>query len=112
MNSLSWSIYLASIVGGLAGTLVIIFIVTSLILIFWVISHKVSPNDCSTPSYGMLIPLIIIGFIGLLLPDKQTIYLIAGSEAGESVVTSEEGQEILNDIHLVIKQQLKSLKGD
>lgn len=37
--------------------------------------------------------------------------LIAGAEAGEAVVTSEAGQEILNDIQEVIRHQLGELKG-
>lgn len=37
--------------------------------------------------------------------------LIAGAEAGEAVVTSEAGQEILDDIQEVIRYQLGELKG-
>ena len=46
-----------------------------------------------------------------LLPSKEAVYLIAGSEAGEAVVTSDTGQEILDDIQAVIKHQLQQLKG-
>ena len=56
----------------------------------------------------LFVPLLLVSE---LVPSKETIYLIAGSEAGEAVVTSEEGKEILNDIHEVIKHQLSTLKG-
>ena len=58
--------------------------------------------------------LWVLFFIGItmatLTPSKETIYLIAGSEAGEAVVTSAEGQEIINDIRLIIKGQLNKLE--
>ena len=58
---------------------------------------------------GLFVPIMLVAE---LVPSRETIYLIAGSEAGEAVVTSEEGREILNDIHEVIKYQLSTLKGD
>lgn len=57
-----------------------------------------------------VLPTLLIIF-SILLPSKEAVYLIAGSEAGEAVVTSEEGKEILSDIHMVIKHQLSELKG-
>lgn len=49
--------------------------------------------------------------LAAIIPSRDTIYLIAGSEAGEAVVTSEAGQEILEDIQEVIRYQLGELKG-
>lgn len=59
-----------------------------------------------------LSPLIffLASAVAILLPSKESMYLIAGSEAGEMVVTSEAGKEMLNDIQAVIKGQLEALK--
>lgn len=47
--------------------------------------------------------LLVCALLAAVIPDRQTIYLIAGSEAGEVVVESEEARAILNDIREVIK---------
>lgn len=54
---------------------------------------------------------VVLVVFSSLLPSKEAVYLIAGSEAGEAVVTSDTGQEILDDIQEVIKYQLQQLKG-
>lgn len=62
-------------------------------------------------SRSWLIWGVILVVFSSLLPSKEAVYLIAGSEAGEAVVTSDTGQEILDDIQQVIKHQLQQLKG-
>jgi hypothetical protein len=57
-----------------------------------------------------IVGLLALFFIGLLVPTKETIYLIAASEAGETVVESKEGQKVLNDIQEIINLQLQRLK--
>lgn len=119
MNGLSWLLYFAAVAPQIAGTLVTIGV---FILIFWVaravgVGYKNYPfqgviEGKIPPRYGIPIFATFLFFISALTPPKETIYLIAGSEAGEAVVTSESGQEILNDIQLVIKQQLNNLKGE
>jgi len=47
--------------------------------------------------------LLVSVTIATFAPSRQTVYLIAGSEAGEMVVTSEEGQAILDDVRAVIR---------
>jgi hypothetical protein len=65
----------------------------------------------ASPKYSILALSVGMLLFSTLIPSKETIYLIAGSQAGEAVVTSESGQEILNDIHEVIKHQLGQLKA-
>jgi len=55
---------------------------------------------------------LVTSTLAAIIPSKDTIYLVAGSEAGEAVVTSQEGKEILNDIKEVIRYQLGELKGE
>ena len=114
MNNLSWLIYLASVVPNLSGFIITIMIVVSAALSFWALAVAMHNDDYRAeevweyPKFKVFIPLIfLLGLIASLIPDKQTIYLIAGSEAGEYVVNTPEAQEIMNDIHSIIKLQLK-----
>lgn len=50
-----------------------------------------------------------IGFLQLI-PSKETLYMIAASEAGEMVVTSDEGKEVISDLKEILKTQLQKLK--
>lgn len=54
-------------------------------------------------AYGFV---VVLGLSTLAVPSKNTFYLIAGSEAGEAVITSPEGEEIIRDIKKIIKQQI------
>lgn len=58
------------------------------------------------------IPIIVGLLFFALLPSKATIYLVAGSEAGEVVVMSEAGQAILDDVQAVIRAQLRLAGAD
>jgi hypothetical protein len=115
MNSLSWFLYLAEVVpdiGVLLFTSGTIFGLGS--SFYWLMcSTQRNLYGKGQPFYfTKIIPVLIVVFtLGVLIPSEETIYLIAGSEAGVAVVTSPEGQEILNDIHQVIKHQLGQLKG-
>lgn len=120
MNTLSWFIYFADIVENFS-----VFLYTfgwlSLIVFASVCTLLPGKNgksmfpfnglmDGKRPPYGFGVLGIGLIFLAALIPGTQTIYLIAGSEAGEMVVTSETGKEILSDIQDVIKHQLDTLK--
>jgi len=116
MNDLSWFLYMADVLPNLAVSLG--FISTLLAigggfgLVWWYIGSFVDKDVIPVPKplfavwFSMAFIALACGFI----PSKETIYLIAGSEAGEAVVTSEQGQEVLSDIQEIIKHQLDSLK--
>ena len=119
MNNLSWLIYLASVVPNLSGFIVTIIIVVISALLFWssvTYMHNcdhIKEEEWEYPNFKVFIPLIfLLGLIASLIPDKQAIYLIAGSEAGEHVVNTPEAQEILNDVHKIIKLQLKEYANE
>ena len=59
-----------------------------------------------------LVCVILLVSAPFFIPSKETMYLMAGSEIGEMAVSSEEGQEIMDDIHAVIRHQLSILKGE
>lgn len=126
MNSLSWFLYLAEVLPSLAKTVGVftgvLIVGITLVSFFRTMAVLESGMGLSARKveyksiWGFwgktVIPLLILGTLMTLIPSRDTIYLIAGSEAGEAVVTSEAGQEILNDIQEVIRYQLGELKGD
>ena len=110
MNSLSWFLYLAEVVPniGVASIfyLCIVGFVGSFLLAF--MAEELGPENLPIKTHIALLVGAVL--LAVLTPSKQTIYLIAGSEAGEYVVTSPEGQEIINDIKAIIKSQIEELK--
>lgn len=122
MNDLSWFLYLADVLPGAAGSLGSIGFGVSFLggvgLLIWKFAYEVDKDaieDAVDVPKGFWWAWSFFFFLFVIthfVPSKETIYLIAGSEAGEAVVTSETGQEILNDIQQVIKHQLKELKGE
>lgn len=122
MNSLSWFIYAADVLpnfswmGGVCFITLILFTLVTVIVSGSCADEGPDLEKFAASfrgSYLKIAPfLIVLTLFSFLIPSKETIYLIAGSEAGETVVTSEAGQEMLNDIHSVIKHQLSTLKGE
>ncbi|MBL4795774.1 MAG: hypothetical protein JKY50_00010 [Oleispira sp.] len=110
MNSLSWFLYLADMLpalgltcGLLAGFGAVVYPIT----IMWLNDFGRERGDYTVNFKVMASVIALLMVVAVIIPSKSTIYLIAGSEAGEAVVTSVEGQEILNDIKTIIKQQIK-----
>lgn len=120
MNSLSWLLYLSDVLPALSESLVGLSfalgsctIVSSIGLCLAISEHNEKAQEMFKSFMRYTIRLFFpFLLVGLLIPSKETFYLIAGSEVGEVVVQSEEAKEILNDVHAVIKHQLKTLKGE
>lgn len=126
MNSLSWFLYLADAVGRVSWLCLALVVPITIVYGFhqvfaWIDygDEKQRRGDADKAlvyhSFKKAKWFYIASITSLLLlyaitPDKGTVYLIAGSEAGEYVVTSPEGQEIINDIKAIIKNQINDLK--
>lgn len=119
MNNLSWFLYFAEMADRVVGMAVLVSFIACFV---WFITPPkgVEPfsSKHSRPFMGWhrAKPLVILSCVlilaAFLISSKETIYLIAGSEGAEAVVTSQEGKEILSDIKDVIRHQLDSLKGN
>lgn len=119
MNSLSWFLYLADVIGNVRGVLILFAIIFGAVTLFWLFAKGcvAADDDESAKKFAHFMrfaPWIFVSvtFLVAIIPSRDTIYLIAGSEAGEAVVTSEAGQEILNDIKEVIQFQLSEMEGE
>lgn len=116
MNQLSWFLYLADIIPniGVAATilLVIVLIAGGPLMGGWSYAW-VEGEIKARPWYGTFFCTILtLTVISVLVPSKETIYLIAGSQAGEYVVNTPQAQEILSDIHQIIRLQLQEMQGE
>lgn len=113
MNSLSWIIYFADVVGRVAflsGVTAVLLTIGFCVLLGCIMEWK--SNGEGTTGCGSLTGLLVFLIflftsIGIFTPSKQALYLIAGSQASEAVITSDAGQQMLSDIQSIIKQQLK-----
>lgn len=100
VNNLSWLIFAADIVGPLKIVLLIVGIATVFILL---IIAAIEEN--STYIKYLLAPFIVI-LIGLLIPSKQAIYLIAASEFGEDVLETKTADKVFKIVDQYLDEQL------
>ena len=116
MNGLSWFLYFADtlpkIGEGAALLGVLIGITGGIFLTAWAVAFLCEDAKAPPPWRPYILSMAILFFVAVLIPSKETIYLIAGSQVGEYVVDTPEAQEILNDIHAVIRAQLEELAGE
>lgn len=114
MNSLSWLIYLAQVLPAIKDVLVGLGVGLIIYLTIWIIVYAAGVAEgnskISKPKIKWVFISVTLILVSVFIPSKETIYLIAGSEAGEAVVTSEGGKEVLNDVKEIINIQLQKLK--
>ena len=121
MNQLSWLIYLAEAVPNFAGTLGLVSTLSAVAFALYAAFGSIISNVENNkpwfeekkylPPRWFVASILSAWVIVSLVPSKQTIYLIAGSQATEMAITSDVGQQLLNDIQEVIHNQLNELKG-
>ena len=115
MNTISWLIYGAEALSDL-GQLVGFSIFVGLLMCLAVNVSRYL--DCEyTEEKFVLYTKPLYWILGLsvlivLLPSTQTIYLIASSELGETLITKPETQEIMQDVYEILRGKLGELKGD
>lgn len=118
MNSLSWFLYFASVLPQIMIAPILLTLGAMIVL---------GGIGCSERECGyrgdeqwqrgyklhkfvafVLAPLFsLFVVIATIIPDKETLYLIAGSELGQQVIETPEAREVFNDIKTIIKQQIK-----
>ena len=52
----------------------------------------------------------VVVFLLVLIPSKETFYMIVASEAGETIVKTPEAQELMKDVREVLDAQIEKLK--
>lgn len=124
MNSISLMIYIADTVGRISGSFITAGVAAVIIAAILLIVGNVAWLDQyekpevreanrerqrAARKWGFRLavfgPAII--FLASFLPSSTAIYMIAASEAGETVVTSPEAKEMLGDLKEIIRRKLK-----
>lgn len=116
MNNLSWLLYIADIVGNLSILLgVAIFVSIALglgLIVLSVPMMDLGASENAWRAYWKAWKYVI--FIGLpctltfsILPERQTIYLIALSEGGEEVLKMPEFQKVRQYVNKWLDSQIE-----
>lgn len=128
MNSLSWFIYLADVihnVGNLAGLMSFVGFIggVTLFIAFMMLKATASdPNDFHYEVAKGVLPSIrftmkiwyplwaLFLLVSTFAPSRNTMYMIAASEAGQMIIDNKGTQEIVGDIKDIITDKLKKMK--
>lgn len=119
MNNLSWLIYFADVADRVQGAFTFIAVMLGIFLVIlipvWIVNYPGGMNLEQSQFCKRLVIILCILFplfttIALFAPSSKAIYLIAGSEIGEQIVTNPEAIEMFNDIKDIVKKELKELK--
>jgi hypothetical protein len=117
LNSLSWFLYLADVVSNFsfvfgAGAAAL-FALSALFIMFYYLDDSVGrgygPNKTGF-FYPKLFAVmgLVFAIAAAFIPSKSTMYMIAGSQIGETVITSQEGKEILSKMKDRILYELET----
>jgi len=125
MNSLSWSIYVIQILGSLdiflswlAGFL---FFTGGVAFVIRIVTADAKDADAQQIHAKMMRYVkwaiscgFVVAFINVVVPDRNTMLLIAASQIGERVVSSEAVQNVVDpSVDLLktwIEEQTRSLR--
>ena len=102
MNDLSWLILLGEVVEKVSVALTLF---PALVLMLMSIVQLYHYTERYTTYFRLrtFIAILCVFMVGVAIPSKQTIYMIAASEVTGNVVSSPEGKEVLN----LLKEELK-----
>lgn len=126
MNTLSWFLYFAGLVDKAAIFLGIVILVLFAAGVMMAIAgginrefrHKGDDKyDRGIWMHYTVLPRILIAMffvavLFVLIPSKNTMYLIAASELGERISQTEVAQGIANDAHSILNGYLGKIKKE
>lgn len=117
MNNLTLFLYLVEILGRLP---VAATISTLIFLAVWFFSPpkgvEIFGHGHDFPFMGfdkakpMMYVSAVLVTLAFLIPSRDTLYLMAGSEVAEFAVSTPEAQEFMKDVKEVLDIQLEKLK--
>lgn len=114
MNSLSWFIYLADVLSNVGLFLFItgvIGVISAIFAYILIASHNIDNSDkkdhvsFKLPTRILIGSLVFIFFSGLI-PEKNSMYMMAASEMGEKIYVH------MNDVRDIVKLKLKEYKKE
>ena len=116
MNGLSIMLWLADIVGKVTMAMWWVFGLTILAIIITNLFIILSRADDGKPfkefrpvAKKHLYMALIGVFVSTFIPSKETIYLIAGSELGETIITAPENIETMGKVRELVNTKLDEM---
>lgn len=117
MNNLSWFIYLTQATDSIRDGIILLWWMTVLIFIVWACAGAFTSGIEEKETKIMttwkaafrkaMIPMVIAVFVVAVIPSRQTMLLIAGSEMGERIVKSDAVKDIVNPGADLLKAWIK-----
>lgn len=112
--TLAFLVYLAGLITSLAHAVGVIFVVTSVIYLLYVIGYLIS-NERDWLNRGKFYkwPLAVIlsaMFVKVLLPSERTMWMMAGAYTAQTVVESNVGKQTVELIELKLQDEIAKLK--
>jgi hypothetical protein len=115
MNSLSWMIYLADVVGSIG----VLFAISATLLagaiafsMLWAAIEEEDIRMCR-PYVKWLAPAMVsLALIAALLPSRTTVYAIAASETGENILNSDTGNKAVSALNAWLDRQIAGEPGE
>ena len=117
MNSISWFIYFTNVADGLRVVIFLSAVFGVIALFFTGMASFFSCADSGDEFADskwmkwfkrgvVVIPLAVL--VGVAIPDRRTMVLIAGSEIGQRAIQSDEVQQVINPGMDLLKAWIKS----
>lgn len=114
--SLAWVIYFAGVAESVSKLTGFIAVMSFIFLIFGVCAaypvteeFKLKPRSVIKGLICWTIMTVFLSLLSVAIPDKTTVYLMAGTRVAEDIVKSPEVKEINGKILTIINQKLDSI---
>jgi len=116
VNSLSWLLYAADVVGGLGSFLSLIVFVSgigvalSLVVFLPLLETRASDQAFATNKKilkAMVITFLATALINTTIPSKETVYAIAASEMGEKAMATPTAGKALKALNHWLDKQVE-----
>lgn len=118
-------VYFANILPQISSTIGGTIVVLAILLALWIVMGSGLCCDWGTltidnfnwnlfkkPLYFLAIPLIFLTIVRPFLPDRNTMYLMAGAYVGQQVLTSEVAKDAYEIIGLEVNKILQEKKKE
>jgi hypothetical protein len=103
-----WVIYLGDIVSDInfVCAIVLITIVAAFVISFFAGLFNATLEPIKMVYKFSIVPLILFSFVGIVIPQSKTVYMMAAAKVGQDVATSPEAKEIGGKLMKLLNEKL------
>lgn len=126
MNSVSWFLYLVDVSRGIQ-TIFVLAAVSCLVLAFILGFYGITLRDTNSwdnayeerrakgvslhwKTLWLSVPIFVFFGLSILIPSKDTLYMIGASQIGEQIIALEEVQEVGGEVGGLAKDTIALLR--